>query len=44
MAISPDGTLIGFADNHGHLSILGLDSNQKAMSLPHEQFFGTDYR
>lgn len=44
MAISPDGTLLCFGDNHGHISILGLDSNQKAKSLPHEQFFSTDYR
>lgn len=42
MSISSDGTIIGFGDNYGHLSILGLD--QKLINLPSEQFFSTDYR
>lgn len=44
MAISQDGATIAFVDSQGHLSILGLDSNQAAKSQPHEQFFSTDYR
>lgn len=42
MSISSDGTTIGFGDNYGHLSILGLD--HKSIILPNEQFFSTDYR
>uniref|UniRef100_A0A915PM02 Bromo domain-containing protein n=1 Tax=Setaria digitata TaxID=48799 RepID=A0A915PM02_9BILA len=42
-AISPDGTLAGAVDSHGHLSILGVGTNQMAKTTPKEQFFHTDY-
>ncbi|MCP9257230.1 hypothetical protein DINM_000465 [Dirofilaria immitis] len=42
-AISPDGTLVGAVDSHGHLSILGVGTNQMAKTTPKEQFFHTDY-
>ncbi|KAK6107108.1 WD domain G-beta repeat family protein [Brugia pahangi] len=42
-AISPDGTLVGAVDSHGHLSILGIGTNQMAKTTPKEQFFHTDY-
>uniref|UniRef100_A0A0R3RTJ3 Bromo domain-containing protein n=1 Tax=Elaeophora elaphi TaxID=1147741 RepID=A0A0R3RTJ3_9BILA len=42
-AISPDGTLAGAVDSHGHLSILGIGTNQMAKTTPKEQFFHTDY-
>ncbi|VDN05546.1 unnamed protein product [Thelazia callipaeda] len=42
-AISPDGTLAAAVDSHGHLSILGVGTNQMAKTTPKEQFFHTDY-
>ncbi|VDK43871.1 unnamed protein product [Anisakis simplex] len=43
VAISTDGTLVGAVDSHGHLSILGVGTNQRAKTMPKEQFFHTDY-
>uniref|UniRef100_A0A9J2Q5S3 Uncharacterized protein n=1 Tax=Ascaris lumbricoides TaxID=6252 RepID=A0A9J2Q5S3_ASCLU len=42
-AISPEGTLVAAVDSHGHLSILGVGTNQRAKMMPKEQFFHTDY-
>ncbi|VDM38223.1 unnamed protein product [Toxocara canis] len=42
-AISPEGTLVAAVDSHGHLSIFGVGTNQRAKMMPKEQFFHTDY-
>lgn len=42
---SPDGTMIGATDSHGHLLMFGFGSGHERMKkLPTELFFHTDYR
>lgn len=42
-AISPDGTLVATVDSHGRLSVYGVGTNQRAKTMPKQQFFNTDY-
>ncbi|MFH4980022.1 hypothetical protein AB6A40_006731 [Gnathostoma spinigerum] len=42
-AVSPDGTLVAAVDSYGHLSIYGIGTNQRAKTMPKDQFFHTDY-
>lgn len=42
---SPDGTMIGATDSHGHILMFGFGSGHERMKqLPTELFFHTDYR
>lgn len=42
-ALSPDGTMIAFADDSGHVTINGIYPNERAKIVPKQQFFDNDY-
>lgn len=43
ISLSPDGSRIAATDNHGRLTVIGLDNPMKYANVLSEQYYSTDY-